>query len=245
MKTTTRSRITRSLSWRLPLWGVLGLLLLAGCASTKVTDREVYQGPRLAKPQHIIVYDFADSPSDLPGWSRAAQSYAGQEAPMTEKEREAGRKLGVEVANELVEKINGMGLTAVKSDLQSAVLNDIILVGFFTSIDEGSAVKRIVIGFGAGAASVGAHAEGYHMTENGIEFLGSGTVSSGGPKGPGLAVPAIVTIATANPIGLAVGGAVKVAGAVSGVSTAKGSARRIAKEIAEILEKRFKEEGWI
>ncbi len=62
---------------------------------------------------------------------------------------------------------------------------------------------------------------------------------------PGLVVPTIVTIATANPIGLVVGGAVKAEGEISGRSGAKGDAERIANEIAKVLKQRFEEQGWI
>ena len=45
---------------------VLALLLLAGCAQTTVSQQQSYEGPRLARPNRIIVYDFAASASDLP-----------------------------------------------------------------------------------------------------------------------------------------------------------------------------------
>jgi hypothetical protein len=83
------------------------------------------------------------------------------------------------------------------------------------------------------------------MTEDGMVRLGAGNVSSGGGKGPGLVVPAIVTVATANPIGLAVGGAIKAEGELSGRTTDKGSAKRVADEIAKVLKARFQDQGWI
>jgi len=228
------------------LMGWMLLVLFAGCASTTVSNRQAYQGGPLPKPARIIVYDFAVSPGDLPTFAAAHVALADAAAPMTPKELEAGRKLGADVAKELVEKIDEMGMVAVRvADQPAPQLNDIVLVGYFTSVDKGSMAERMVIGFGKGAANVGAHAEGYHMTETGLVLLGSGTLDSGGGKGPGLVLPALVTIATANPIGLVVSGAVKVAGEATGHSGAEGSADRIAGEIAKILEKRFQEQGWI
>jgi hypothetical protein len=58
-------------------------------------------------------------------------------------------------------------------------------------------------------------------------------------------VPAIVTIATANPIGIAVGGAVKAEGELTGRSTIKGSAKRTASKVADELEVAFRNQGWI
>src|SRR5215468_11978503 len=41
------------------------LLLMSGCAKTTVSDRQSYEGPRLARPARILVYDFAASQADL------------------------------------------------------------------------------------------------------------------------------------------------------------------------------------
>ena len=219
---------------------------LAGCASTQVSDRQEYEGGKLPRPGRIIVYDFAVTPADIPAFAAAHSAYPESGASMTPEELEEGRKLGADVAKRLVEKIDDMGMTAVRSEGQPAPrLDDIVLVGYFTSVDEGSAAKRMLVGFGKGAANVGAHAEGYHMTATGLVLLGSGSLDSGGGKSPGLVVPALVTIATHNPIGLVVSGAVKGVGEVTGKSGAEGSADRIADEIAKILEQKFEEQGWV
>ena len=44
---------------------VFALLVLAGCASTKVTERQAYTGEKLARPDRIIVYDFAATPDEV------------------------------------------------------------------------------------------------------------------------------------------------------------------------------------
>jgi hypothetical protein len=66
----------------------------------------------------------------------------------------------------------------------------------------GGAVKRFVIGLGAGSSEMDTVVEGYVVTPEGWRKLGSGTLSSWGSKMPGMAVPAAVAIATGNPIGL-------------------------------------------
>jgi hypothetical protein len=43
------------------------LLIVAGCASTKVTSRQQYTGGDLARPDHIWVYDFARLTLRSPG----------------------------------------------------------------------------------------------------------------------------------------------------------------------------------
>jgi hypothetical protein len=226
--------------------GLAALIALSGCASTKVTDREPYQGKKLAKPDRIIVYDFAATAADLPKWSTARDRFAGAADAHTAEERATGRKLGALVAADLVEEIGRMGLEAVRSSAAPTPKpGEIALVGYFESIDEGSTAKRLVIGFGSGSAQMKTEVEGYQMTEQGMRKLGSAALDSGGGKAPGMVVPLIVTAATANPIGLVVSGAAKAQGELSGRTTIEGAARRTSDAISDELRKIFKKQGWI
>jgi len=87
--------------------------------------------------------------------------------------------------------------------------------------------------------------EGYVMTPQGLRRLGSGTLTSSGSKTPGLVVPAAVTIATGNPIGLIVAGGTKILGETSGRNALEGRAKATADAIAEQLRIRFHDRGWI
>jgi hypothetical protein len=224
---------------------VFALVALAGCASTKVTESQSYHGERLARPDRIIVHDFAATPGDIPSWSTAGR-YAAPSTPQSAEAIATGRELGVQVANELVAEIREMGLPAVHAGGQPGPrVGDIVITGYFGSIDEGSAAKRVVLGFGSGGAELTTHVDGYLMTDRGLRKLGSRDLDSEGNKTPGVAVPLAVTLATANPIGLIVGGALKVGGEATGSSTITGSAKRTAKKIAGELKEAFEEQGWI
>jgi hypothetical protein len=48
------------------------LLLAAGCASTKVTNRQQYVSGPVPRPDTILVYDFAATPADIPPYSALA-----------------------------------------------------------------------------------------------------------------------------------------------------------------------------
>jgi hypothetical protein len=221
------------------------LAVAAGCASTKVTERETLVTGKIPRPDHIWVYDFGASPADVPGESALAGRYDPQQAP-TPEELAQGRALGVEVARALVAEIQELGLPAEHaSRTTKPQLDDIVIRGYFASIHGGSAAERMVIGFGAGASELKTVVEGFQMTRQGLRKLGSGSVTAGGGKGPGAAVPAAVAVATANPIGLIVTTAVKAGGEMSGRSTIEGRARQTAKEIAEQMEPRMRQEGWI
>lgn len=226
---------------------VIALVVAVGCASTKVTQRESKIGTeKLAKPDRIYVFPFATTHADIPSWSTAADRFAQPSKPPTPEELEAGRKLGALVAKELVTEIEEMGLLSLVGSQQSLPRpNDIMIIGYFGAIEEGGTVKRLVLGFGTGATDLTTSVEGYQMTNSGPRLLGSAKLESGGGKTPGLIVPLVVLAATANPIGLAVMGGVKLHGELSGSSKIEGSAKRTAEEISEQLKIRFKELGWI
>jgi Domain of unknown function (DUF4410) len=224
---------------------LFALVVLAGCAFAEITEHQPYKGEQLARPDRIIVHDFTGSPGDVPPESAFAAQLAGT-VPPTPEQREVGRKLGAQIAKELVADLQGMGLPAVRAAGQRPPqVDDIVLRGYFVSIDEGSAGKRVLVGFGSGAAEMRAAVEGYQMTAQGLRLLGSGEVKSGGGEMPGMVAPLAVVAATANPVGLVVGGAVKLYGESTGSDTIEGAAKRTADEISAQLRKAAEEQGWI
>ena len=104
-------------------------------------------------------------------------------------------------------------------------VGDAMLVGYFEAVDTGSTAKRLVLGFGSGAADLGTAVEGYVMTEHGPRLLGSGKIGSRGGKTPGLLIPLVVVATTANPLGLIVVGAAKVQGELTGRTKIEGAAK--------------------
>ena len=223
---------------------LLLLALAAGCAQTTVSEQQGYQGPQLARPDRIIVYDFAASAQDLPpGYDMAV---AAPNLPQSQSERSQGQKLGAEIAKELVSQLQAAGLPAVQATTQNPPrVGDITIVGYFVSVDSGSIAKRFAIGFGSGAASLQTVVEAYLMSREGLRRLGSGELNSEGPKGPGEALPLAITLASSNPIGLIVSSAAHVEGEVSGRTTVEGSAKRTAKEIGDKLIAAARRQGWI
>jgi len=231
--------LSRAVAW----W--LALVVLAGCASTKVEDHQPYQGAKLARPDRIIVHDFTSDPANVPPDSPFATRLAGAVRPTPEQE-DLGRKLGAQIAEDLVADLEGMGLPAVRAEGQAAPqIDDIVLRGYFVSIEEGSAGKRLLVGFGSGEAEMRAAVEGYQATATGLRLLGHGEVAAEGTEMPGVVVPLAVLAATANPIGLVVAGGAKLYGESSGSDTIEGAAKRSADEIAAQLRTTAQAQGWI
>ena len=225
---------------------LLVLMILAGCASTKVTEREIYVMHDIPKPDRILVYDFAVTASDVPATDAQANQYSRSGTPQTSEEITIGRQLGAQIAKDLVERFRTMGLQADHGTPETRPrINDLLLWGYFLSVEKGSSDMRLAIGFRQGVAELKTAVEGFQMTPRGLRKLGSGTVDSSGNKTPGMAVPLAVAIATENPAGLIIGGTMKVAGEVTGRNTIEGRADQTAKEIADELKGRFQQLGWI
>jgi hypothetical protein len=74
-----------------------------------------------------------------------------------------------------------MGLPVVPATSQLAPRRgDIVRMDSCESVDAGSAITRVVLGFGSGASDLKTAVEGSLLTERGLRRLGSGAVDSGG-----------------------------------------------------------------
>lgn len=225
---------------------LLAVVLVAGCAKTTITSREQLVTGQLPRPANIWVYDFAATPGDIPSDSTFAGDQYGHATPQTAEQIEMGRKVGAEIASHLVKEIRAMGMPAELASSRSVPrVNDLVIRGYLLSIQKGSEAKRVAIGFGSGTSDLVTSVEGFQVTPQGLRKLGGGTLNASGSKGPGGIVGLAALAATGNPVGLIVGGGLKVYGEASGKSKIEGRADQSAKEIASVLKQRFQEQGWI
>ena len=219
------------------------VILLAGCASTKVTEETApVQG--VTKPNNIFVYNFTADPNMIPPDSVAAATVDRTNPPSPE-DIQTANEYGAVIAKRLVEDIRAMGMpaTLATAGAQPAV-GDGVLKGNLVSTESGKAGRRVILGFGSGKSEMKTVVEGFGMTAQGLRPLGSGTLESESGKTPGLLAPAAMA-AAGSPVGLVVMGSLKLYGEASGRSGLEGRAKATADEIAEQLKVRFKERGWI
>ncbi len=229
---------------RLPVL-LLALGVLAGCASSDVTSRRSFEG-EIAKPARVIVYDFSATPQDVPADSVLAGQFARRDAPQSEEEIALGRDLGARVAKQLVEDLNALGIRAERAaDGAVPKIGDGVIKGAFVSVDEGSRVKRMIIGFGAGAAELKTVVEGYQLRETGLFPLGSAEIEAGGGKMPGVLAPVGIGAAAGRAATSAVvsGGAAVVKEV--GPESIEAASLRTAEEISKIIEEAYRKRGWL
>ncbi len=229
---------------------VAGAALLAtGCASTgtKAERRYIKAGEKLPKPGRIIVYDFAVTRGDLHDDGAVTNSLDTRETRLSPKEERLGRDLAARISEKLVQEILALGMPAERSGSgRPAGLNDILIRGEFLSINEGSRVARMVIGFGAGASKLQTVAQAYQVGEDGLRRLGELEVEAKGGKMPGMIVPVGAgAIAGRAAVSAAVSGGMNVASETIGGESIDAAATRTAKRIAEVMKRAFKRQGWI
>jgi hypothetical protein len=219
--------------------------MVIGCATTKVSNREELVTGNVPRPNQIWVYPFAATPADVPGNS-ALSGQAQYYAPQTSQQIAEGRSLGAQIAGELVQQINAMGMpAAIASAATRPQLNDIVIEGTILSVQQGSAAERVGIGFTAGESELQAAVEGFEMTKGGLRELGSGDLTSTGDKTPGMGVGVASMVITHNPAGFVLSTGMKVYGEKSGTDTVEGRAKQIAEKVAGVLKQRFQQQGWI
>ncbi len=230
---------TRRLLRPLPL---LALLLGVACASARVESRQDFTGgAQLRQPPVLMVYDFAVSANEAVQDTFGSEFYA--EPPS--KELDEAHAVAASLSTQLVEKLQKMGIDAIRAtDKSLPLLDAIVLRGEFISIDKGSAIKRLVIGFGAGASEMRVRVHAYQATRYGLRRLVLAEVKATGSKSPGMAVP----VGAGAAMGRAAA-SVAVSGGMNFMREARGGlhadAGNLAGEIAKRAEAFYKRQGWL
>ena len=131
------------------------LVVLTGCASTKVTQQTPMDSPGLARPEQIWIYDFIADPAKVPADSYMSDDLSAPSTPPTAAELETGRQLGAAIVKNLVGDIQAMGLSAVQAGPRSdPQVGDGVIRGYLVSVQGGSTAERFVIGLGAGSSEL-------------------------------------------------------------------------------------------
>jgi hypothetical protein len=226
------------------------MAVVAGCAPTSVQQQGTTH-TQLARPDAILVYDFAVSPDEVKldtGLSaELMQKYEQHKgASRTAEEIKVGHKVADAVANELVKKIRSYGLWADRSFGYPSGTGKVLMVkGQFLSIDEGNRTERVAIGLGAGRTSVQANVQVYELTPQGMQQVDTlrGEAKSG--YKPGMAeMMGVGAVAGHLLMSTAVSGAIAGATEMT-TATVEADGKRLADKIAADLGNFFVNQGWI
>ena len=241
---STRQRRRRALA-RGALVG-LALAAVAGCARTSVQDVQV-RATGLPKPQMIVVHDFAVSPGGvaLDTAIGARLMDMASSTPESAEQLKVGQAVAAVVTENLVKEIRKFGIPAEPAATAASVAGPSLSIeGQFLSVDQGNRLRRMVVGFGAGASEVRTLVQVYETTPEGRRLVEDFYTTVKSSRKPGLG-PMVG-------VGAAAGRAVTSAAVSAGVGvatsfsqTVEGDGKHTAEEIAKVLKKFFVEQGWI
>jgi hypothetical protein len=228
-----------------------GLLLLAGCSPTTVTQVS-QDSAALPQPVQVLVYDFAVSADEVQldkGLSAELEQKYDDEMSgpaRTADEIRVGHSVANVVAQELVNKIRSYGLQAERAYADTPLGEDSLLIrGVFVSIDEGNRTERVAIGFGAGRTQVQADVQVYELTPSGEQRVETLDASGGSNDKPGmLEMMAIGALTHHLATATVVSGTISAAGEVT-FETVQADGKRLADKIAADLGEYFVSQGWV
>lgn len=191
--------------------GALGLVVVigiaGGCARARVRNLEMDRMAPRSRPARVVVFDFDTGAGDV-RVARSPRRAARQAVGLSVQESDAlAAAMADTLATRTVESIQGLGLRAERAaGAAPPATGDLVIQGQFLRIDEGSPVKRFVIGLGVGATEVRSQVEMFHVTDSGWlpikrfdtvaqgkRLPGAGFFVAGGAVGGTVAASAIIS----------------------------------------------------
>ena len=131
---------------------LITLALAVGCASSKLSPTQTASSEQIPQPGVLLVYDFAVGPDDVVV-DTLGHEFQSEATELT-KEQKTAYATAASLSEQLVEKLTKRGIAAERSDDgRVPPLHAIVIKGQFLTINKGSRVKRMVIGFGAGSTA--------------------------------------------------------------------------------------------
>lgn len=224
-------------------------MALAGCAGA-TASRQVQGGPAYSgRPSQIVVYPFAVDPSDVTLnqsiLQRAYRNMSGenQDAHQEKVARETAENVCLGIINALQQK--GWNASCLERGTPVVGANVLIVDGEFTDISEGNRLRRLVIGFGAGASTLDANVTMSQRTSAGYQTtLLSFTSHADSGKMPGAAVMGPAGAAAGAGVGVVVGANAGIGAAKSYTSSTGALADKTVKEVVDQLTGYFAQHGW-
>jgi hypothetical protein len=241
---TTNENTRRSMTSTAGI-SMMGLAAIAmGCASASVTPTAgTADQSMLPRPGVVMVFDFAVRADDVMVDTLGAEFMSEGEI-LTEEEQTA-RATARSFSQALVERLRNEGINAQHAnDGDVPPMHAILLKGQFITIDKGSRLKRMVIGFGAGSSELRVRVQVYQATQHGLRRIVEAEAEAKGSKTPGMAVPlaggaAMGSVATSAIIS----GGMNVARETRGAMNP--DADRMAAKIAERAKAFYVRQGWL
>ena len=231
-------QIVDNFAARLLISGLLLTLIACGQSAVRPIARIV--DGHLPRPTRILLYDFAVNEVDVSEYQGIMrQQPANPNA--AERQRDLGKFAANTLAVELAQALRRLGFTVDRVTRATPVENhDLLIDGQFENVDEGSPLRRLLIGFGSGAAKMETRARVYQGASRRklLEFI---TTSDSG-KFPGAVATAPAGIAAPLAVGVGTAGGRAI---TSGPADVAAMSAANADQVARYLSEFFAQQGWV
>lgn len=173
-------------------WPALAMLVLLP-ACTQTTVEEMAAPMSLARPEVVVVENFAVTPGEVQldrGLSaRIDQALDARRGMSTSAQQEqVARQTADALAEKLVAEIRDLGLRAERGRaLPPGVRTGLLITGQFVSVDEGNRTERVAIGLGVGRSDVRVQAQVFEITPQGQRLAEELEVDAKSGYTPGMA----------------------------------------------------------
>jgi len=247
---TKAPSITRLLFAIRTVLELLAALLIVACASATVTPEKVAAPTTPVRPTRIVVYDFAVSSAEVK-LNQSIVHRTLREVQSTgtpqKSQLETAHAVAHDLANALVHDLQELGFTVEKLPRGTPVKGNVLIVdGQFLNVDEGNRLKRLVIGFGAGASKLDSRVQVYQVSGGTPQRVLEFETHVESAKMPGAAV---TMGAGAVATGAVTAGSAAAAAGMAGVKAHQSSmgalTDKTAEEITAYLSQYFAKQGWV
>ncbi len=222
---------------------------MAGCAGASVTQESQSLPDSTTRPSEVVIHPFKVNPSNVKLNQALFQrvyrhvSHENVAAERTKIADDTAQNICVRVAADLTK--DGIEAACQPQSVQPSSSDALVVDGSFTNISEGNRIRRMVIGFGAGASVLDTKVQVYQRSDQVQREVMSFTTHADSGKMPGAGVT--------GPAGAAAGGAAAAASlganmAAGGVRLSRSStgflADKTSAQIVKQITRYYAQQGW-
>ncbi|HTW88076.1 MAG TPA: DUF4410 domain-containing protein [Candidatus Binataceae bacterium] len=223
-------------------------IALAGCASASVSQQSQSAPIVNNRPNQIVVYPFAVDSADVTLNQSIIQRAYRSMSDQNESADQAklAHDTAQSICDEVVGTLNKNGYSAIcqQRGTQSSGTNIVIVDGNFTNISEGNRLRRLVIGFGAGASVLDTDVNVFQTTGLGTRQILNFNTHADSGKMPGAAVTGGAGAAAGGSAAVIVGANAAMSGAKSYTSATGYLADKTAEQIVQTITQYYAQQGW-
>lgn len=182
--------------------------MASSCGQTFVQPIALNPAKNLPPPTRILVYDFAVDPSRVSEYQGIMRQQPSIRNPH-ERQRALGDSVVTQLTANLIDGLRRMGFTIERAPRGTEPKNnDLIIDGRVLLVDEGNPLRRLVLGFGSGAAKLETQVQVFGMGQQKplLEFLTR--ADSGRLPGAVVTLPIGAALPAGLNLGVAAGSAV-------------------------------------